>query len=291
MTDSSTKTLINDRRQRLDHLLAVNYPEISRSFLQKLCNTDQVLVNDSAQKSGYKLREGDKITILYDMASIDTPPDIELPILYENDAVLVINKPAGVIAHARGKFYNEASVASFVRQHTKGMEGQRAGIVHRLDRATSGIMICAKNETAQEWLQSQFANRTVTKHYQAIIKGAMRLDHAIIDMPIDRNPKAPASFRVSKHGKAAQTTYHVSKQFGDYQLLDLKPLTGRTHQLRVHLAEQGHPIVGDVLYGGEPADRLFLHAYSLAIILPDGQPQTFIAPLPMEFNDFMEQHA
>lgn len=280
VADIETKT-------RLDVFLAGKFPAISRSFLQKLCSNDQILVNGEPQKSGYKLSPNDKVTVLYDMASIDEIEDIELPIIYQDDDVLVINKPAGVISHARGRYWNEPSVASFVRQIT-GQDGERAGIVHRLDRATSGVMICAKTIAAMAHLQKQFADRIVQKTYVAIVEGHIKPEQAIIDMPIERNPKAPATFRVGPNGKTSQTEYRVIKSSENFDMVELLPKTGRTHQLRVHLKHTGHPILGDILYEGGQAERLFLHAKSLELSLPSGKKQVFEAPLPDEFMKVMQ---
>lgn len=275
-----------EKKERLDTFIAAQFPAISRSFLQRLCSNDQVTVNGKPQKSGYKVSPGDEIEVLYDMASIEEIEPIELPVIFENDDVIVINKPSGVISHARGRFWNEPSVASFVRQRT-GQDGERAGIVHRLDRATSGVMVCAKTAQAMVRLQKQFADRTVIKTYIAAVTGHMKPQAAIIDMPIERNPKAPATFRVGPNGKPAQTIYTViaSGKHGD--LLELLPKTGRTHQLRVHLKHTGHPIIGDTLYDGRPYHRLMLHAKSLQLTLPDGTKKTFNVPLPAEFNELM----
>lgn len=275
-------------KKRLDHYLAEQYTDISRAFLQKLCNSDQVLVNGKPEKSGFKLKPTDKVTVLYDMAGIEKIEDIDLPILYQDDDVLVINKPAGIISHSRGKYWNEPSVASFIRQVTN-QPGDRAGIVHRLDRATSGVMICAKNQKTMEFLQKQFADRKVNKTYTAIVTGHLEPARAIIDMPIERNPKAPSTFRVGPNGKTSQTLYEVIKSSEKYDEVKLEPKTGRTHQLRVHLQQQGHPIVGDVLYDGEPAQRLLLHASELTITLPSSKQQTFNAPLPPEFAAYMKK--
>jgi 23S rRNA pseudouridine1911/1915/1917 synthase len=275
-------------RQRLDHYLAALYPDISRAFLQKLCNTDQVLVDDKPRKSGYRIYPYNKVEVLYDISQIEETPDITLPILYEDDDVLVINKPAGVISHARGKYYNEASVASFIRSYFRDPSGQRAGIVHRLDRATSGVMICAKHATAMAWLQEQFADRSVQKTYVAVVSGHLDPDEAMVDMPIERNPKTPSTFRVGSNGKPATTVYKVMKKFNDHDLVELKPRTGRTHQLRVHLKQLKHPIVGDTLYDGEPAERMYLHAYQLELSLPNKEKTVFTAPLPDHFTDYKE---
>lgn len=275
-------------KKRLDHYLAEQYTDISRAFLQKLCNSEQVLVNGKPEKSGFKLKPTDEVKVLYDMAGIEKIEDIDLPILYQDNDVVVINKPAGIISHARGKYWNEPSVASFIRQLT-AQPGDRAGIVHRLDRATSGVMICAKTTDAMAFLQKQFADRAAKKTYVAIVGGHLDPKQAIIDMPIERNPKAPSTFRVGPNGKTAQTAYEVIMSSETYDEVRLEPKTGRTHQLRVHLLQQGHPIVGDVLYGGEPAERLLLHAAELAIGLPSGKQQTFSAPLPPEFTNYMRK--
>lgn len=258
-------------------------PMLSRAYVHVLIAGKRILLNGAQQKPGYKLREGDVITTDFDESEIDQIADIELPILYEDENVLVINKPEGVISHSRGRYWNEPSVASFVRQKT-GQEGERSGIVHRLDRATSGVMICAKNSETLSFLQKQFSERKVHKTYIAIVKGTMKLPEAIIDMPIERNPKAPSTFRVGPNGKPSQTKYTVIESRAGYDVVKLQPITGRTHQLRVHLTYQKHPIVGDVLYSGEPADRLFLHAFSLEITLPGDKRRVFEAPLPKAFN-------
>lgn len=276
-------------RVRLDHWLANKYPGLSRAFLQKLCNEDKVLVNGAAQKSGFKLRAGDELEVLFDFESMETIPDIDLPILYEDDNVLVIDKPAGVISHARGKFWNEPSVASFIRQIT-GQDGERAGIVHRLDRVTSGVMICAKNNDTLAFLQKQFSQRNVKKTYMAIVRGHLKPQEAIIDMPIGRNAAKPQTFHATPAGKSARTKYKVERSFDGYDLVRLEPETGRTHQIRVHLHEIGHPIIGDHLYVGEEGDRLYLHALSLEITLPGGERRTFESPLPAAFEIFEKKH-
>ena len=206
-------------------------------------------------------------------------PDIELPIIFEDDDCVVINKPVGLLTHSKGAFNPEATVATWLSNRTTDMDGERAGIVHRLDRATSGVMICAKSPEALAWLQKQFSQRKVKKSYIAIIAGQLDPEEAIIDMPIERNPKAPATFRVGNNGKSATTHYKTIESSEHYSLLELKPETGRTHQLRVHLKHLGHPIVGDVLYNGKPGERLFLHAQSLEITLPNRERKVFNVPI------------
>jgi 23S rRNA pseudouridine1911/1915/1917 synthase len=268
--------------KRTDKLLAEQLPQFPRAALQKLFERELVWLNDKITKPGIKVRLGDKLKA--DLSPLDIKiEDIDLPVLYEDDNVLVIDKPAGVISHARGKYFDEPSVASFVRQLTH-QSGERAGIVHRLDRATSGVMITAKNPEALSFLQKQFSTRKVRKTYMAVIHGSMPTEEGVIDMPIDRNPKMPQTFHVSETGKHALTHFKTIKSNEHHSLLELHPETGRTHQLRVHLAELKHPIVGDELYGGETADRLLLHAASLEITLPDKQRTIFTSPLPDAFG-------
>lgn len=289
MTDSDN--VAYEVGQRLDKALAIAYPQYSRAYLARLIDGDAILVNGKPNKAGWKLRAGDRITVTVDLSQEQVIEDIDLPIMYEDDDVLVINKPSGVISHSRGKFWYEPSVASFVRQHMNETADptDRSGIVHRLDRATSGVMICAKNEAVLSFLQKQFSARTVQKTYLAIISGNILPEKAIIDMPIERNPKKPSSFRVGSNGKPSQTAYETVRTTEHYSLLELKPRTGRTHQLRVHLAYLKRPIVGDELYEGAPAERLMLHAASLTLQVPSGETQTFEAPLPDVFARVLEK--
>lgn len=275
--------------KRLDMYVLAQKPRLSRAFAAKLIEQGKVLVNGQPKKPGYKVQETDKVTIDYDESELDNIPDIDLPVLYEDDYCIVVNKPAGVLTHAQGKLIHEATVATFVRTKVRGMHGERAGIVHRLDRATSGVIIIAKNAAALSHFQQQFADRTTQKTYVAVVEGTLKQKLAIIDMPIERNPKAPATFRVGPNGKPAVTQYMVLKEAPNSTLVELQPKTGRTHQLRVHMAQLGHPIVGDPLYGhGKHGDRLYLHAKSLEVTLPDGERKTFTAPVSPEFEAYVQ---
>lgn len=275
--------------KRVDSFLTEQLPRLSRAFVQRLCSESKVTANQMPLKAGYKVREGDIIYVDYDPAQLDTIPVIDLPVIYEDDDCLVINKPVGLLTHTQSNLNNEPSVASFLRDRLQDLSGTRGGIVHRLDRATSGVLICAKNQKALSFLQKQFSQRKVKKTYIAIVQGHLKHPSAVIDMPIGRNPKAPATFRVSPNGKPATTAYTVLEENTNYSLIELKPITGRTHQLRVHLAAQGHPIIGDPLYGtGSFGDRLYLHALSLEITTPNRQRQTFTAALPDEFQIMMK---
>jgi 23S rRNA pseudouridine1911/1915/1917 synthase len=274
-------------RKRIDKVVADSLPLYSRAALAKLFVSGHILLNGETSRAGIKLHERDVISV--DLSPLEALPEaIELPILYEDDDVLVIDKPAGVISHARGRFVSEPSVASFVRQYVADITGERAGIVHRLDRATSGVMICAKNQKALSWLQQQFADRKVQKTYIAVVSGELPTETGKIDMPIARNAAKPQQFKVDPGGKPALTLYKVLKTSEKHSVVELKPQTGRTHQLRVHLAQLHHPIVGDSLYDGEPAERLMLHAHTLELLLPSKEPATFTSPLPPIFKEFIQ---
>lgn len=273
------------RTKRLDQYVVAMLPEASRAFATKLIEDGKVFVDDKAQlKAGYKLRPADQIRIDYVAETEAHIPEITIPILYEDKDCVVIDKPLGLLTHSKGAFNPEPTVASWLSSRITGMSGERAGIVHRLDRATSGVMICAKTPEALSWLQKQFSTRKVKKSYVAIVNGELALPEAIIDMPIARNPKKPQTFRVGSNGKPAVTAYKVLQTNGNQSLIALKPTTGRTHQLRVHLAHMKHPIVGDTFYQGAPAERLFLHALSLELTLPNRERKTFTSPLPKEFK-------
>jgi len=283
--------------QRLDQRVVEMFPTLSRAFAGKLIEQGKVAVNGSpVLKAGYKMRVKDVVVVDYDVQEEGKIPDIDLPILYEDDDCVVINKPVGVLTHSKGAFNPEATVATWLRrrlvsgawQSTTDLSGNaRAGIVHRLDRATSGVMICAKTPEALSWLQKQFSLRKAKKKYIAIVKGELPHEHAVIDMPIERNPKKPQTFRVGANGKPAVTEYRVQQTNGDLSMVELSPQTGRTHQLRVHLGNLGHPIIGDTFYNGQPADRLYLHALSLEITLPNRTRKVFDAPLPESFITYL----
>ncbi len=282
------KIIISDdlAKKRIDKLIADLFPTYPRTALQRLFASGHVRLNGSETKPGIKVREGDTVEIDLSPLQFEVA-EIDLPVLYEDDDVLVIDKPSGVISHARGRFFDEPSVASFLRQKVTSLTGERAGIVHRLDRATSGVMICAKNQNALSWLQAQFSDRKVKKTYLALIVGTMPSETGLIDMPIARNPQKPQTFRVDEEGKSAQTRYEVIATEGMYSLVKLQPETGRTHQLRVHLEKLGHPIVGDELYEGKKAERLMLHASRLQVMLPNREEKTFTAELPEIFRKYM----
>lgn len=276
---------------RLDVRLTNEFRLPSRSAAQHLIKAGKVKLNGQAVS-----RPSEKVTTL-DHISINkaelvqTPPNVSIEIVYEDDDCVVINKPAGLLSHSKGSYNPEATVASWLARH-EGMDDwaakNREGIVHRLDRSTSGVMICAKNTEAMKWLQKQFSTRKVEKTYLALVEGEVEPMEAVIDMPIQRDPAKPQRFRVNSEGKPAETHYttiqHIETPRGLLTLLKLSPKTGRTHQLRVHMKKLKHPIVGDTFYGGPPADRLYLHAQKLKLTLPSRKIMTFNANVPKEFN-------
>lgn len=272
-------------RVRADVAAGEKLPSLSRSYIHRLFESGRITVNNEPAKPGYRLKLGDELKTDFKDSELDQIPAIDMPILYEDDDVLVVDKPAGVISHSRGKYWDEPSVASFIRQKIAEKTGERAGIVHRLDRATSGVMICAKNATALAFLQKQFSERTVKKSYIAVCHGVFKQKHAVIDAAIARNMKKPTTFMVNTSGKPAQTEYEVLKESSELSLVRFTPLTGRTHQLRVHSQFMGHPIVGDSFYGDdEGSPRLLLHAEKLELQLPSGENKVFLSKLPEEFH-------
>ncbi len=278
------KASLDDTGARLDVTITKHADAVSRAFVGKLFDQNKVTVNGQKERPSYKIRENDTIEVDFDFEQAQIIPDIDLPVLYEDDDCIVINKPAGVLTHSKGAFNPEATVATFIAPKLRDQTGDRGGIVHRLDRATSGVIICAKTPEALSFLQKQFSLRKVKKSYQAIVTGTVDPAEAVIDIPIGRNPKDPKSFYPTVHGKTATTTYKVIATDGVHTHLALYPYTGRTHQLRVHLQHIKHPIVGDILYGGEPADRMYLHATSLEITLPSSERKVFESPLPDNFT-------
>lgn len=275
---------------RADVFVASKYPEFTRSSLSALFDKKLVSVNGKAARAASKLHASDKVSIDETLLKAQ-PPVIDLPVIYEDDDVIVMNKPAGILTHAKGALNSEPTVASFIKPklNDKLLTDNRAGIAHRLDRATSGVIIAAKNGESLKWLQKQFSTRKVTKIYFAITQGKIEPEEAIINAPIQRNPKKPQTFKVNSQGKAAQTRYKVIKNFEKagkwYSLVELKPLTGRTHQLRVHLKHIGHPIVGDPVYSSGDGN-LMLHAASLELVLLGGQKKKFEIPITQNLEEF-----
>ncbi len=267
---------------RLDAYLAQYWPEYSRSTWQKYVKAGYVLVNGEVEESTKRLL-GEDDEVVTHVPEQSTHDDQDLPVVYQDDNVIVINKPVGVLSHSKGALNDEFTVADFFRRFsTYHPDTNRPGIIHRLDRDTSGIMIGALNDDTAKLLQRQFSDRKTKKTYMAVVDGELKQPEALIDLPIGRNPKSPSQFRVDPNGKTAQTAYKVLLTDGKHSLVELRPLTGRTHQLRVHMAHLGTPIHGDKVYG-TPADRMYLHAAALEITIPNGQRRIFTTDVPPEF--------
>lgn len=277
------------REKRLDVALVERLGEESRSTYQKMIQQGRVTVNGVAVTSPKQLVAPEDDLQIENKAREFTA--LPCDVLYEDEHVLVINKPAGMLTHAKGAIAEEFTAADIIKPSTSyKAETNRPGIVHRLDRDTSGVLLMVKTDEAARKIQQQFSNRTVKKVYQAVISGAPKQPKALLDLPIERNPSAPSTFRVGANGKPATTVYEVVKTnpTGVYSLVELRPRTGRTHQLRVHMQYIGTPIVGDVVYGEAVADRMYLHAASLELTLPGGERKVFTAPVPASFTDMMQ---
>lgn len=280
-------TVLSERK-RLDAELAKRYPENSRSTWVKHIKAGHVSVNGEVVTSAkYDVTDVDTISVNQpDLPNFDGQ---ELPIIYIDDNVIVINKPIGVLSHAKGAINEEFTVGEFFRRYCEyNSDSNRPGIVHRLDRDTSGIMIGARNAETATMLQKQFADRHTKKTYFAVLSGVPSIAKANIDLPIERNPSAPSTFRVGSNGKMALTKYEVLASNDKYSLVKLQPRTGRTHQLRVHMKYINTSILGDKIYGN-PADRLYLHAASLEITIPNGNRMTFEAKIPAAFKEMFPE--
>jgi len=295
--------------ERLDAFLASHIDGWSRSRLQRLIEDEDVLVNGRAAKPSYKLHEHDDIEV--ELASLPSqafiPEDIPIDVIYEDDDVIVVNKPAGMVVHpaAGNESGTLANALAFHFQKLSTAGGTvRPGIVHRLDKGTSGLLLVAKNESAHEKLADQFRAREVYKSYVALVHGQVANETAEIDQPIARDPRHRTRMAVVRSGRSALSSYRVRQRFDRFTLLDVELKTGRTHQIRVHLAWLKHPVAGDEVYGSgrdktvtDPRvrgrlaklGRQFLHAEKLGFRHPHTKEQLkFTAALPAELTDLLE---
>lgn len=277
----------NQAGQRLDFFIAQQLPQYSRSSWKKLIEQGFVLVNGEQVNGKLKLKDGDKIKV----KDYEEPENPDLEVIYQDDDVIVINKPSGLLTHLKSKIASEPTVASFITDKTTATGESRAGIVHRLDRATSGVILAAKNEKARVYMVKQFANRRVKKWYLAVVKGSVTEDYYEIDKPIARSYRNPSQFRINPNGKSAKTEVFVLDRSAARSVVLLKPYTGRTHQLRVHLLSIGHPIVGDPIYYPkhkiEKNPQLLLHAWRLEATLPSNNHLEFVADIPEHMSEYI----
>jgi 23S rRNA pseudouridine1911/1915/1917 synthase len=292
-----------DATARLDAFLAGRIEDWSRARLQRLIEDGDVLVNGRTSKGSYKLKLDDEIEVelIAPAGSGFVPEDIPLEIIYEDDDLIVVNKPAGMVVHpAAGCFSGTlANALAFHFTQLSSTAGSiRPGLVHRLDKDTSGLLVVAKSETVHENLADQFRAREVFKSYIALVHGVVKEDSGTIDQPIARDPRNRTRMAVVRGGRPALSIYRVRRQYHRFALVDVEIKTGRTHQIRVHLSWLKHPVVGDSLYGGgrdnsiqEPRlraalrklNRQFLHAEQLTFRHPRTQKSMhFTAPLPLD---------
>jgi 23S rRNA pseudouridine1911/1915/1917 synthase len=278
-----------DAGKRLDHFLQEQMPGFSRSRLQSWIREGRVLVDGAAAKPSHILHGGENVEVSpADPAPLHaTAEDLPLEILYEDASVIAINKPAGLVVHAGAGALSGTLVNRLVHHFsTLSQVGgeQRPGIVHRLDKGTSGVLLVARNDAAHRALAAQFAGRTVEKTYLALVHGPVRGEEGRITAPIARDPVRRIRMTAKLGtGRSALTEYRVLKRFEKFTYLEVRIATGRTHQIRVHLASLGHPVAGDKVYGAPEAQRIFLHAWRIVFVSPaTGQRFAVEAPLPKE---------
>jgi 23S rRNA pseudouridine1911/1915/1917 synthase len=286
--------------ERLDKALTARLGILSRVQIQTLIRDELVTVDGRPVKASYRIEGGEVIRVKIPLPEEEQgpkPESIVLDILYEDESVAVINKPAGMVVHpAYGHTSGTLVNAVLARwpQIAEFSEPERAGIVHRLDKDTSGAILVAKTEAALESLRAQFKTRAVTKRYLALVEGMPDTPDGLVDAPVGRDPGQRKRMAVVRDGREAVTEYHVLETYAGFSLLEVLPRTGRTHQIRVHLAFVGHPVVGDTVYGRRKQSiklkRHFLHAASLTFARPDtGEPVTVEAPLPVALQNILDK--
>lgn len=284
---------------RLDVFLAENLPSYSRNFVKELIKNGLVSVDGEVQKPSFILKTGSSVTIKWPQTDAKKSLPIKNFIIHEDDALLVINKPAGLIVHPvkAGWEENETvlfssgeTLVSMLAAHYPQLKNiNRYGLVHRLDRETSGVMLVAKTEAAQNNILSQFQTRKVIKLYNSICIGEVADEEGIINVPIGR--VAGGKIKASSVGRSAVTIYKRLQTKNGFSFMQLYPKTGRTNQLRVHMAWLGYPVLGDYVYGKQPAPRLMLHAREIEFTHPKLRKKTkYCAPLPKDFNDILKKH-
>jgi 23S rRNA pseudouridine1911/1915/1917 synthase len=291
----------DDAGKRLDHLVHERLPSHSRSRIQEWIKSRRVLVNGAPARASHTMRAGEII----DVEPAEAPPlrasaeDIPLTVLWEDADVVAIDKPAGMVVHAGAGIHSGTLVNALLHRFGALSEvggALRPGIVHRLDRFTSGVLLVAKNDCAHQALAAQFAGRQVEKTYLAMVHGRVASETGRIERPIARDPvrRTRMTARLAE-GRAAWSAYRVLRRFEGFTLLEVRIGTGRTHQIRVHLSSIGHPVAGDTLYGAPsrlegrpPLGRYFLHAHRIRFRKPsDGEEITVVSSLPGELEDWM----
>lgn len=290
-----------NQQMRLDKYLAEQFPEQTRSYLQKLIKDGEVLVNGKNVKTGYQLSKGDEVSVnIPEPKELDVEPQkMDLDIVYEDDDVILINKPKGMVVHPAPGHTTDTLVNGLLyhcKDNLSGINGvARPGIVHRIDRDTTGILIVCKNDMSHNSIAAQLKEHSINRRYRALVHGNLKEDTGTVEGAIGRHPIDRKKMSINeKNGKPAVTHYTVLERFGNYTLIECKLETGRTHQIRVHMSSIGHPLVGDEVYG--PAKCPFklqgqcLHAMVLGFVHPrSGEYMEFSAELPEYFEELLRK--
>lgn len=286
-----------DKGVRLDKYLSNLFPDLSRVFIQKLIEEEKVLVNNKKERASYKVCENDEIVMLEsEVKELDIlPQNIPLDIVYEDDDVIVINKKQGMVVHPASGVY-ENTLVNALLYHCKDLSSingvKRPGIVHRIDKDTSGLLVVAKNDFAHQELSDQLKDKTMNREYFAIVHGIIKENRGSINAPIGRDINNRVKMAINKEGKSAITHFDVVERYRNYTLVHCKLETGRTHQIRVHMAYINHPIASDPLYGPHQTlkgNGQYLHAKKLTFIHPSTkEPMTFETDLPEYFSEMID---
>ena len=286
--------VVEEVNERIDKFLASN-TELSRTLISKMIDEEYILVNGKKTKSNYKVKLDDLITIdeTYQETTDVVPEKMDLDIVYEDDDIIVINKPSGMVVHPGNGNYTGTLVNGlmYYTNNLSDINGEvRPGIVHRIDKDTSGLIIVAKNNKSHEVLSEYFQNKTITRNYIALIKGELKTNSATIDAPIGRSDSDRKKMAVtSKNSKNAITHLTVLKRYKDYTLVKLKLDTGRTHQIRVHMSYIGHPVYNDPVYTNDKCSEFgqFLHSYSMEFVHPITKENMYFE---CELPEYFEKH-
>lgn len=287
--------------ERLDKFLSAMLPDQSRSYFQRIIKDGNVLVNGEPKKSSYRLEDGDEVTAdLPELKSPDIEPEnIPLDILYEDDSILMVNKPKGMVVHPSAGHYTGTLVNAVLwhcQGQLSGINGvSRPGIVHRIDKDTTGVLVVCKNDAAHNAVAAQLKEHSITRKYRAIVHGVIKEDEGTVDAPIGRHPTERKKMASGvKNGKRAVTHYRVLERFQGYTYVECQLETGRTHQIRVHMASIHHPLLGDTVYGpakdSHHLEGQTLHAMVLGLIHPvTGEYLEVEAPLPEYFENLLKK--
>ncbi len=300
MKEFTYKIELGEDEERIDKWISAALDSLSRSYIQKLIKEEHVLVNDRPQKASYHIKAGDEIRFYIPDAAQPSIPaeDIPLSILYEDNDILIVDKPKGMVVHPAPGHYSGTLVNAVMfhcRENLSGINGiLRPGIVHRIDKDTTGSLIVCKNDAAHQHIASQLKAHSITRKYRAIVHGRFGVEEGCIDAPIGRDEKDRKKMAVNeKNGKPAVTHYKVLQNFREYSYIECQLETGRTHQIRVHMTSIGHPLLGDMVYGcrksGFSLEGQTLHAMTIGFLHPStGSYLEVSAPLPAYFQHLLE---